>query len=142
MNQVVLTGRLVQDVELRQTTSGTSVCTITVAVTRTYKNADGEYDTDFFNVICWKSLADNCHKYLSKGKKIGVVGFLQNRNYKTAEGEKRYVTEIVANNIEFLSDKVNGNEQAETVPQESIQKQQPKKSIKEEPPIEDDDLPF
>ena len=102
MNKTFLIGNLTRDPELTQTPNGVSVCKISIAVNRNFTNANGERDTDFFNVVAWRALADNCGKYLSKGKKIAVCGNIQNRNYETDNG-KKFVTEIIADDIEFLS---------------------------------------
>ncbi len=102
MNKTFLIGNLTRDPELTQTPNGVSVCKISIAVNRNFTNANGERDTDFFNVVAWRALADNCGKYLSKGKKIAVCGNIQNRNYETENG-KKFVTEIIADDIEFLS---------------------------------------
>lgn len=102
MNKVILIGNLTRDPELTETRSGTAVCKISIAVNRNFTNADGERETDFFNVVAWRNLAENCAKYLSKGKKIAVVGNIQNRSYDSDSG-KKYVTEIMADEIEFLS---------------------------------------
>ncbi|HEY8444238.1 MAG TPA: single-stranded DNA-binding protein [Clostridia bacterium] len=129
MNKVILIGNLTRDPELAQTTGGIPYCRMSIAVNRNYSSADGERVTDFFNIIAWRGLAENCHKYLRKGLKIGVCGSLQTRTYEQ-DGIKRYITEIVADEVEFLTPKSS---------QESFG--EPKK-IQDIPPIEDDDLPF
>lgn len=103
MNRATMIGRLTRDPELRQTQSGVSVCTFTLAVQRRYANQQGERETDFFNVVCWRALAENCGKYLKKGSKAGVHGSLQNRSYEAKDGTKRTVTEVIAEEVEFLS---------------------------------------
>lgn len=105
MNKVILIGNLTKEPELRTTTSGTSVCTFSIAVNRKFKNQSGEAVTDFFNIVVWKQLGELCNKYLAKGRKVCVVGELQNRSYDAKDGTKRYVTEIKADDIEFLSPK-------------------------------------
>lgn len=107
MNKFLTIGNLTKDVELRQTQSGKSVATFTVAVQREIK-VDGQPEADFFPVVVWGVLGENCAKYLSKGKKVGIVGRLQNRSYDDNKGNKRQITEIVASEVEFLSPK--GNE--------------------------------
>ena len=101
-----MVGNLTKDPDMRQTQSGVSVCTFTLAVQRRYADQNGEKQTDFFNIVCWRSLADNCGKYLTKGSKAGVHGSLQNRSYEDKQGNKRTVTEIIADEVEFLSRKV------------------------------------
>lgn len=102
MNKVYMIGNLTKDPELRHTGSGTPVCSFSIAVNRNYKGADGKQITDFFTVIAWRGLAESCAKYLDKGKKVAVVGELNNRSYDK-NGEKRYITEIKADEVEFLS---------------------------------------
>lgn len=110
MNKTFLIGNLTRDPELTQTPNGVSVCKMSIAVNRNFTNANGERDTDFFNVVAWRGLADNCGKFLSKGKKIAVCGSIQNRSYETENG-KKFVTEIMADEIEFLSPVSEGNGQ-------------------------------
>lgn len=106
MNKATLIGNLTRDPDMRQTQSGVSVCTFTLAVQRRFPDQNGEKQADFFNVVCWRGLADNCAKYLTKGSKAGVHGSLQNRSYEDKHGTKRTVTEIIADEVEFLSRKV------------------------------------
>jgi len=98
MNSVVLIGRLARDPELRFTASGKAVATFSVAVNRIYSK---EKEADFFNVVVWGKPAENCANYLSKGRLVGLQGRLQSRSYEQ-NGEKRYVTEVVADQVEFL----------------------------------------
>ncbi len=111
MNKTILIGNLTRDPELTQTPNGVSVCKMSIAVNRNFTNANGERDTDFFNIVAWRGLADNCGKFLSKGKKIAVVGSIQNRSYETENG-KKFVTEIMADEIEFLSPVSEGEQQS------------------------------
>lgn len=111
MNKVFLIGNLSKDPELRTTNSGTSVCTFSIAVNRR-KDKDGNSTADFFSIVAWRQLAELCGKYLAKGRKVSVVGELQNRSYEANDGTKRHVTEIVANEIEFLTPKGESKEQA------------------------------
>lgn len=103
MNKAFLIGNLVKDPELKTTTNGISVCSFTVAVQRRYKDQSGERQADFIPVIVWRRLAENCAKYLAKGCKVSVVGEIQTRSYEAQDGTKRYVTEIIASEVEFLS---------------------------------------
>jgi single-strand DNA-binding protein len=105
MNKIILLGNLTKDPDLTTTTSGLSVAKFTVAVPRKFKNAQGEKEVDFLNVVVWRTLADNCCKYLKKGSKCSVVGTVQNRSYEAQDGTKRYITEILAEEVEFLSTK-------------------------------------
>ena len=103
MNNVFLIGNLTKDPDVRTTGGGTSVCTFSIAVDRRFKAQNGEKVTDYFNIVAWRQLADLCGRYLAKGRKVSVVGELQNRSYDAKDGTKRYVTEIVADEIEFLT---------------------------------------
>lgn len=103
MNRATITGNLTKDPEHRTTPNGISCTTFTVAVQR--KFAKEEPKADFLNVVTWRTLADNCAKYLQKGSKVGVVGQIQTRNYDDKQGVKRYVTEIIADEVEFLDSK-------------------------------------
>lgn len=103
LNKVILIGRLTKDPEERSTASGISVTNFTLAVDRPFLNAKGEREADFIRVVTWKRLAENCSKYLSKGSLVGVEGRLQVRTYQTPEGQNRTVSEVVANNVQFLS---------------------------------------
>ncbi len=103
MNKVILVGNLTRDPELSETPSGIAVCRFSIAVSRDYANSDGSRDTDFFNITVWRGRAENCGKYLKKGNKVAVVGSLQNRSYEDKDGIKRNVTDVVANEVEFLT---------------------------------------
>lgn len=135
MNKVILIGNLTKNPELTTTNNGINVCRFTLAVQRRFANEDGERDADFINIVVWRGLADNCHKYLTKGSKCSVVGVIQTRSYDAQDGSKRYATDIVAEEVEFLSTKK---------PEET--KGEPKKEAKAEQtkfePIDDDNLPF
>ena len=137
MNKVFLIGNLTRDPELSTTNSGISVCRISIAVSRRFANADGSRETDFFNVVAWRAIAENCAKYLKKGSKIAVMGSIQNRSYEGNDGTKRYTTDITAEEIEFLSTK--GDETASGMP--SGMHDEPDTGLQ---PIDDDDntLPF
>lgn len=108
MNKAILIGRLAQDPELRTTASGVSVCKMTLAVTRRHADAQGNRQADFVPVIVWRQLGENCHKYLGKGKQCAVVGEIQTRSYDAQDGTKRYVTEVIASEVEFLTPKSAG----------------------------------
>lgn len=103
MNKVIITGNLTKDPETRTTQSGIVTCSFTVAVQRRFKNAQGTYDADFLPVVAWRQTAENCGRYLSKGRKVAVEGSIQTRSYEAKDGGKRYVTEIIADSVEFLS---------------------------------------
>ena len=103
MNKCVLVGHLTRDPELSTTTSGISLCRFSIAVNRSYANSNGEREADFINIVAWRGLADNCGKYLSKGRKVAVSGSIQTRSYEDKDGNKRYSTEVVADDVEFLT---------------------------------------
>lgn len=106
MNEVILTGNLTAAPEIRKMQDGTVRCSFRVAVQRDYKNAQtGERDADFITIVTWRQLAEVCGKYLGKGKKVGVIGSLRSRTYDGTDGAKHYVTEVVADKVEFLSPK-------------------------------------
>jgi len=102
LNKVILIGRLTDDPELRYTPNGTAVCNFTLAVQRNFRNRQGEYDTDFIDIVVWRKQAENCANYLSKGRLVAAEGRLQIRSYETDDGQRRRVTEVVANNVQFL----------------------------------------
>ena len=108
MNKVYLIGNLTRDPELTTTTSGISVCRMSIAVSRRFSNAEGGRETDFFNVTAWRGTADNCAKFLKKGNKVAVSGSIQTRNYEKADGTKGFSVDIVADEVEFLSSKNDG----------------------------------
>ena len=105
MNKVIMTGRTTKDIELKATPSGTSVAEFSLAVKRTFKNANGEYESDFFNCVAYKNTAELLSRCVKKGDLIAIDGKLQTRNYINREGNKVYVTEIVVENVEFLQAK-------------------------------------
>jgi len=110
LNQTVLVGRLTSDLELKETENGAQVANITVAVPRSYKNENGEYDTDFIDCVLWNSIASNTSQYCKKGDIVGVKGRIQTGNYVDYDGNKRKVTEIIAEKITFLSSKKTDSE--------------------------------
>lgn len=110
INRVILVGRLTKDPEYRQTPKGVSVATFTLAVNRPFTNSQGEREADFINVVVFRQQAENVRKYLSKGSLAGVDGRIQSRNYENNEGRRVFVTEVVADNVQFLEPK-NSNQQ-------------------------------
>ena len=105
MNKVVLIGNLASDPESRTTQSGVAQASFRLAVQRRFSSANGERETDFFQIVAWRKTAELCQKYLAKGRKVAVEGSLQARSYDAKDGSKRYVTEVIADNIEFLENK-------------------------------------
>ena len=136
MNKVFLIGNLTRDPELTETNSGIAVCRFSIAVSRDYANSDGTRETDFFNVTVWRGRAENCGKYLRKGSKVAVMGSLQNRSYEDKDGIKRNVTDVVANEVEFLTPKNAqsdyGDESAPAAKKEPVKLEE----------IDDNQLPF
>ena len=113
LNRVTLVGRLTKDAELRRTSSGRAVANFTLAVNRNFKTGDGQ-DADFINCVCWRKVAENTANYCSKGSLVSVDGRLQTRNYENNQGQKVFVTEVVADSVQFLETKRNSNIQAES----------------------------
>jgi single-strand DNA-binding protein len=103
MNKIFIIGNLTHDPETRTTTSGVSVCSFSVAVTRRFAQAGGERQTDYFRVNAWRQLGETCQKFLAKGRKVAVVGELQARTYETKEGATRVSLDVSADEVEFLS---------------------------------------
>lgn len=103
LNQIVIVGRLTRDPELRSTEGGKKVTNITLAIPRSYKNSEGVYETDFVDCVLWTGIAENTTEYCKKGDILSVKGRVQTRTYENAEKEKRYVTEVVAEKVTFLS---------------------------------------
>lgn len=136
MNKIILIGNLTRDPEITTTNSGVSVCRFSLAVPRGFaSNQDNNGpQADFFNIVVWRGLAENCHKFLKKGSKCCVVGRIQNVNYEANDGTKRYTTEITANDVEFLSSR-NGGDGEVAAKAESV-------GVSELQPIDDDSLPF
>lgn len=112
MNKVILMGRLTREPELRFTTSNTAVCQFSIAVDRKFKS-EGQPTADFIPVVAWRKTAEFVSKYFTKGSRIAVVGQIQTRNYDDKDGKKVYVTEVIADEVEFCESK-RGNEAAAT----------------------------
>ena len=103
MNRAMLIGRLTKDPELRATGSGIAVCTFTLAVDRRFANRDSQTrEADFIPVVVWRAQAENCAKYLHKGSQAAICGSIQTRTYDAPDGTKRYITEVVADEVQFL----------------------------------------
>lgn len=105
MNRTVLIGRLTRDPELKYTSNNTAVATFTLAVNRPFQGQDGVQQADFINIVVWRKLAENIKKYITQGSQIAVEGRIQTRNYDGEDGKKRYITEVVADNVHFLDTK-------------------------------------
>lgn len=109
INNVSLTGRLTRDPEVKSTGNNGAVCNFTIAVNRTFKNQQGEYEADFINVVAFNHSANALGKYTKKGSLVGVEGRIQTRNYENNMGQRVYVTEVIANNIHCLEKIENNN---------------------------------
>ena len=102
MNKVFLIGRLTRDPELRYTSSNIATATFSLAVDRNFTNQSGEREADFINIVVWRKQAENVKNYLTKGSQVAIDGRIQTRSYDGQDGQKRYVTEVVADNVQFL----------------------------------------
>ncbi|MDW4411584.1 single-stranded DNA-binding protein [Staphylococcus saprophyticus] len=148
INRAVLVGRLTKDPEFRTTPSGVSVATFTLAVNRTFTNAQGEREADFINCVVFRKQAENVNKYLFKGHLAGVDGRIQSRSYENKEGQRVFVTEVVTDSVQFLEPKNNG--QANNVSKGQQTGTYNQSSSNDNPfannngpiDIKDDDLPF
>lgn len=130
MNKIILIGRLTKDPELNYTNSGKAVCKFTLAVNRPYSNQDGKSQADFINIVVWNKPAENSANYLAKGRQCAVEGRLQIRSYEADDGTRKYITEVVANSVQFLSSS------------KSDEKSSTPSDIGEEVYFSDQDLPF
>ena len=157
MNKVFLIGRLTRDPELRYIGSNTPVATFSIAINRNFTNSAGEREADFINIVVWRKQAENVKNYLQQGSQVAIDGRIQSRSYEDKEGQKRYVTEVVADNVEFLGSKNSANnsnskkDNDEPTPYDFGDKDEPKGTDVESNPfadfgssieISDDELPF
>ena len=102
INNVVLVGRMTRDAELRYTPQNQAVATFTLAVNRPFKNQNGEREADFINCVIWRQAAENLANWCKKGALVGITGNIQTRNYENQQGQRVYVTEVLANNFQLL----------------------------------------
>jgi len=144
MNKVILVGNLTRDPELITTNNGVALCRFTLAVQRRFTGSDGEREADFINIVVWRGQADNCYKYLKKGSKAGVVGSIQTRSYDGTDGTRKYATEVIADEVEFLSTKGSVSVEETSEPEEKSGSKSSGKSdvVNKFEPIDDDNLPF
>lgn len=117
MNKAILTGRLGKDPAVKTLTSGSTVANFNLAVQRPFKDRNGEKDTDWLPIVVWGTQAENCNLYLHKGSKVAVTGRIQTRTYQKADGTTAYITEIVAEDIEYLDSR----ERAESPQEDTLQ---------------------
>lgn len=141
MNRVMLIGNLAKDPELTTTNNGVSLCKFTIAVPRRFAGTDGEREADFLPIIVWRGQADNCYKYLKKGSKAAISGSVQTRSYEGQDGTRRYMTEIVADEVEFLGTRPSDVEDDDGTPRRP-QNEDKKGVVSTFEPIDDDNLPF
>lgn len=128
INNVVLVGRMTRDAELRYTQSNIAVATFTLAVNRNFKNENGDREADFINVVIWRQQAENLANWAKKGALIGIAGAIQTRNYENQQGQRVYVTEVIANNFYLLESRNSQNNQQQGNYQQNqsgYQQQQP-----------------
>jgi single-strand DNA-binding protein len=154
VNKVILVGNLGKDPELRYTASGTAVANFSLATTERYRDRDGnnQEKTEWHNIVAWRQLAEICGKYLSKGRQVYIEGKIQTRSYEDRDGNRRYVTEIVADQMQMLGRAGDDNsggggyqrrEQRPERQERPAGNNQPQQNQYEEPPFNpDDDIPF
>ena len=143
MNKAIIVGNLTKDPEMRTTPNGVSVTSFTVAVNRRYKSQDGQQQTDFINCVAWRSTAEFVAKYFTKGSRIGVVGTIQTRTYDDQNGNKRYVTEVVADEVEFAGSKAQNQDTQKPTEQESRTADELfAEDLADFQPLDDSELPF
>lgn len=141
MNKAILIGNLANDPETRTTQSGVQQCSFRLAVQRRFANAQGVKEADFIPVVAWRQLAELCSRYLAKGRKVAVEGTIQTRSYDAQDGTKRYVTEIVAESVEFLGSKDQQGAQAAPA-QGDVVKQAQEVFGGNFTEVDDEELPF
>ena len=142
INNVVLIGRLTKDVELKYTPANQAVAQFTLAVNRTFKNANGERESDFINCVIWRKSAENFANWAKKGALFGITGRIQTRNYENAQGQRVYVTEVIAENFQMLESRnqQQGQQQGQVTQQQA--KQPDPFSGGTPTSLNDDSLPF
>ena len=142
MNKVILIGNLASDPESRTTQSGIAQCSFRLAVQRRFKGQNGEKETDFLPIVCWRQTAEFAQKYLAKGRKVAVEGSIQTRSYDAQDGSKRYVTEVIADNVEAVGGREEGAQNAQNA-QNARGAQKPAQNRQTGfTEVDDDELPF
>lgn len=147
INNTVLVGRVTKDIELKQTQANKSVTQFVLAVNRQFKNANGEREADFINIVAWGKTAELLAQYTHKGSQIGITGRIQTRNYENQQGQRVYITEVIAENFQMLESRNQQQGQQQTQPQQRAtapqQNKQPDPFAGGAPTsLNDDDLPF
>ena len=145
MNKVILIGNLANEPEAFTTQSGLSRSTFRLAVQRRYTNQQGVREADFFTIVAWRNTADFCNRYLRKGRKVAVEGSIQNRSWENDDGQKRYITEIIAESVEALGSSKNGDPGPEEPPAPKPPEERPEQqriNYGDFEEVDDDELPF
>ena len=138
VNKIILVGNLGKDPEIRYTTSGAAVATFSLATTDRFKDKDGNQKTEWHNIVAWRQLAEICGKHLHKGKQVYIEGRIQTRSYDDRDGNKKYITEIVADQMQMLSGAPDNSQR-----QQNPQQNQGGGMNREEQPFNmDDEIPF
>lgn len=136
INNVTLVGRMTRDAELRYTPQNQAVATFSLAVNRNFKNQNGEYEADFINCVIWRQQAENLANWAKKGTLIGIIGRIQTRNYENQQGQRVYVTEVVADSFQLLESQKERGDQSQGNSQPDFTRQADPLNI------EESDLPF
>ena len=150
INNVTLVGRLTKDVELKYTPANQAVAQFILAVNRTFKNANGEREADFINVVIWRQAAENLANWAKKGTLIGITGRIQTRNYENQQGQRVYITEVIADNFQMLESRSQQQGQQQAQPQRAKQQSSTPNFGRDSDPfssdspmdLNSDDLPF
>ena len=150
INNVTLVGRLTKDAELKYTPANQAVAQFILAVNRTFKNANGEREADFINCVIWRQSAENFANWVKKGALIGITGRIQTRNYENQQGQRVYITEVVAENFQMLESRSQQQGQQQSQPQQSKQQSSTPNFGRDSDPfssdspmdLNSDDLPF
>ena len=157
MNKVVLVGRLTRDPEVRSTSSGSNTARFTVAVNRNFKNKDGQYDADFVSCVAFRNTADFVSRFFKKGSMIGLEGRIQTGSFDAQDGSKRYTTDVVVDNVEFVGGRNEGSSSVpsnnsymdmpasdpiDMMPEYDIPTSDPYENYDKEVSLSDNDLPF
>ena len=142
MNKIIITGNLCKDIDLRYTPSNIAVVQNTVAVRNDFKNANGDYDSEFINIVVWRQSAEFLSKYAAKGSKVLVEGRLTNRSYDKQDGIKGYITEVVAEKIELLNSPAKSGNNEQKPDEKIVEQNDPFKEFGNEIELDESDLPF
>jgi single-strand DNA-binding protein len=151
MNKAILIGRLTRDPELRHTGNNIPVASFSIAINRPFTNQSGERDVDYINIVVWRKQAENVSNYLSQGSLVAVEGRIQTRSYDAQDGTKRYVTEVIADNVQFLESKQQSQARNKANNDYDFKEAEPETTNVENDPfadfgsdieISDDELPF